>query len=154
MRPCSDLSRMLALLRTDTAGSCLDPVTLHAPVQGLPRQSQRLRSATDHPGMLIKGILDRIAAGFIQIAPGRRRLRRIGEIQVLRCDRFPLDQQAGAVDGVLQLAHVARPAVRDQRLARFPDSRARPSRKNSASGRMSSLRSASGGRFTSITLRR
>ena len=88
------------------------------------------------------------AATAVAVADG-------GEAKILGRDDVVLAEQRRALDRVLELAHVAGPGMCDERGARaFVEHRAVPSRKCSASGRMSSRRSASGGRRSSITLRR
>ena len=121
------------------------PKPVHAPVQRLPAQAEVGGRLRDHAAGARQRGLDACAIRFVRCSLRWRR-RWPGRPRSAASMRVPVASSAGALDHVAQFAHVARPGdAPAARSARCRRGVCPPGRKCSASGRMSSGRSASGG---------
>src|SRR5581483_11273494 len=88
------------------------PVLLEPPVERAARQPERRRGVADVAAIAVERLLDQVLLDLLEghlLEPARR--RGAVEAEVERRDARAARQQHGALDGVVELAHVARPRM-------------------------------------------
>src|SRR5262249_44666042 len=96
----------------------LQPIPLESPVERAPAQTQRLGGLTDVAVEAGHGFLDQEALDFLEahILEPSASLARRPHAEIALTHERPLRHQHGTLDGVIELADVARPAVLEQEL--------------------------------------
>jgi hypothetical protein len=97
---------------TQTARGLLDTEFFHAPIEGLAADAELARGLRHDLAVLAEHAFDRGAVEHRLVGARRQHGR---QVQRRRIDRLLAGQQRGALQHVAQLAHIARPAVIDQR---------------------------------------
>src|SRR3954452_11240020 len=106
-----------------------EPMLLEPPVEGAAREAQRLGGLADvavaGERLLDQHPLDLLQRQILQLARGSRGRRRRLQAQVLRPHEVAAPHEHAALDGVVELAYVARPRVAlqsgDRRLLEAPE---------------------------------
>src|SRR6185503_13700048 len=94
-----------------------EAVLLEAPVEARAREAEVARRAQEVAAVALERALDQHALGLVERHPvDRRRGRALDhQTEVLRAHALAAREQHAALDGVVELAHVAGPGVRVQR---------------------------------------
>src|SRR5579863_899767 len=113
-----DVAALTSLVVLDAADA--QSVALEPPVKGAAAQAQRVGCPAYVAVEARQGFLNEEALHVLQahILEARRRFARRPQAQIGRCDLSSLRHKHGALHHVVELAHVARPGVREQRLHR------------------------------------
>src|SRR5690606_37864234 len=115
-----------------SADRALDPVAPHAVLERPPGEAERLCRLRHVPAAPLEGprdhapaelleldaLVEQVAERLVRLAPGRRALGADVGGEVLGQDPVAAPEHHGALDHVLELAHVARPGVAPQQLER------------------------------------
>src|SRR5439155_1302778 len=98
----------------------LEAMPLEPPIEGAAREAESLGRIAHVPARAGERLVDEYALDFLEAHVVERAtpVRRTGQCQVAPADLGALGQQDSALDRVVELAHVARPGVAQQRLER------------------------------------
>src|SRR5438270_6036262 len=93
--------------------SSSEAIFLNTTIERAPAQSQRFSRMTDVAGVACEGFADEQRFYFLKahLFDGAGALPLVAQSQVAWTDHFALGEQDGALNGMIQFAHIARPEI-------------------------------------------